>query len=351
VKLSTAEDLSKLEDWELIRGCHLTGVLSDIGFRHLDYIRNMRNWASAAHPNQNELTGLQLISWLETCIREVIGREPAGPVIEVRRLLNNIRTAILTANDIAPISTNIDLLPRDLATSVLRTIFGMYTDPAMAATAKNNIRLIAPHVWRVAPDETKFEIGLKFTTFAANADISRRDAAREFLVIVNGLTYLPPDTLALELDEKIQNLFNAHIGMNNFYNEVPHAKILATYVPETGVIPDAVRLPYVKTLTMCRIGNGYGTSWDAKPYYDRLMARFREPEILEVARLVTDSDVVSRLQFHNCAENYLALCRELRARTANERTAAALEHILSVSARQLPYIGRTPDTRRLLGLP
>jgi hypothetical protein len=135
-KLSTAEDLSKLEDWELIRGCHLTGVLSDIGFQHLDYIRNMRNWASAAHPNQNELTGLQLISWLETSIRDVIGREPAGPVIEVRRLLNNIRTATLTANDIAPISTNIDLLPRDLATSVLRTIFGMYADPAMAATPK-----------------------------------------------------------------------------------------------------------------------------------------------------------------------------------------------------------------------
>ena len=25
----------------------------------------MRNWASAAHPNQSELTGLNLISWLE----------------------------------------------------------------------------------------------------------------------------------------------------------------------------------------------------------------------------------------------------------------------------------------------
>ena len=24
----------------------------------------MRNWASAAHPNQTDITGLQLISWL-----------------------------------------------------------------------------------------------------------------------------------------------------------------------------------------------------------------------------------------------------------------------------------------------
>lgn len=77
-KLKSQEDLAELDDWELVRGCHLTGILSEIGFKHLDYIRNMRNWASAAHPNQNALTGLQLVSWLETCIREVIGKEPTG---------------------------------------------------------------------------------------------------------------------------------------------------------------------------------------------------------------------------------------------------------------------------------
>lgn len=61
-KLRGEEDLVKLDEWELVRGCHLTGILSDIGYKHLDYIRDMRNWASAAHPNQNDLTGFQLIS-------------------------------------------------------------------------------------------------------------------------------------------------------------------------------------------------------------------------------------------------------------------------------------------------
>ena len=84
-KLNDEADLNKIEEWELIRGCHLTGILSEIGYKHLDYIRNMRNWASAAHPNQNELTGFQLLSWLETCIKEVIAKEPEGPVIEIKR--------------------------------------------------------------------------------------------------------------------------------------------------------------------------------------------------------------------------------------------------------------------------
>lgn len=349
-RFSAADDLTKLDDWELIRGCHLTGVLSDIGFQHLDYIRNMRNWASAAHPNQNELTGLQLVSWLETCIREVIAREPSGPAIEIRRLLNNIRTETLTANDVAPISSSIELLPPDLATSLLRTIFGMYTDPLMSATAKNNIKLIARYVWDMAPEASRHDLGLRYSTFAANADIPRRDAAREFLVIVNGLSYLPPDTLALELDEKIQNLFTAHIGWYNFYNEVAHAKILAAYIPSTGVVPDAVRTSYVKTIIMCRIGNGYGVSRDAQPYYDQLIDKFQEAEIREVGRLVTDQDVMSRLQFSNCAQNYRAICQRLRARTANQRTAAILDHILSATDFQLPRIGKTPDTRRLLGM-
>jgi hypothetical protein len=32
----------------------------------------MRSHASAAHPDQVDLTGLQLANWLETCIRRVI---------------------------------------------------------------------------------------------------------------------------------------------------------------------------------------------------------------------------------------------------------------------------------------
>ena len=69
-KLDTAEDLPKIDDSELIQGSKEIGLISDIGYRMLDNIKYMRNWASAAHPNQSELTGLQLITWLETCIKE-----------------------------------------------------------------------------------------------------------------------------------------------------------------------------------------------------------------------------------------------------------------------------------------
>lgn len=71
-EFSGEADLSKISDSELIYGAKEIELISEVGFKHLDYIRFMRNWVSAAHPNQNEITGLQLISWLETCMKEVI---------------------------------------------------------------------------------------------------------------------------------------------------------------------------------------------------------------------------------------------------------------------------------------
>jgi len=348
-KLKTPQDLEKIEDWELIRGCHLIGVLSDIGFNHLDYIRNMRNWASAAHPNQYELTGLQLLSWLEICIKEVISKEPVGSVIEIKRLLNNIRTNSLTSSDIKPIISNIELLPEDLSTSLLRTIFGMYTDPKMTANAKNNIKLIAEFVWSNAPEDTKNEIGFKYSTFAANAEVDRKNLANEFLTLVNGLSYLSADTLAIEINEKVNNLFSAHIGLNNFYYEPSHAKSLAEYIPNTGKIPKSVRSFYVKTIIMCRIGNGRGVSWAACEYYDLLIGKFQEPEIKEVALLIIDSDISSRLQFSSCSKKFKEICQQLHERTVSKKIKSALNLIIN-SETELPNLGKTSEMKRILNV-
>ena len=96
--------LEFLDDWSLVKGCRDTGIISNIGYKHLDYIRDMRNHASAAHPNHNELTGLQLAAWLETCVKEVLSKEPEGAAIEVKRLLRSIREEVLSAEDIPALS-------------------------------------------------------------------------------------------------------------------------------------------------------------------------------------------------------------------------------------------------------
>jgi hypothetical protein len=321
-EFSTEDDLVQLDDQQLIVGCRNIGVLSDVGFRLLNHIRDMRNWASAAHPNQVELSGLQLVGWLDTCVREVLAREPTAPAIEAKQLLHNVRTQVLQAPDVPPIEASLDDLPPEIISSLLRAVAGMFADPGLAADAKNNLRLIAPAIWQRSPEQARRDVGLKYSRHASNADIQRRDAVRDFLTAVGGLAYLATDALALEMTERVQSLESAHLGTNNFYHEPTPARALAAVVPESGAIPDAVRTDYVRVVTLAHIGNSWGFSWGADVQYDKLIARFRDREIQQFARLLLDDTIAYRLQNSSPAGRFVEMARRLRAQNIGSLHAA-----------------------------
>ena len=91
-QLKSEADLVRVDDFDLIRATNEIGLVSDVGYKQLDLIRYMRNFASAAHPNQNEIGPMQLLGWVETCIREVITLPESTVVAETKRLLYNVRT-------------------------------------------------------------------------------------------------------------------------------------------------------------------------------------------------------------------------------------------------------------------
>lgn len=322
-----ASDLDKLEDWELIRGCRDTGLITDLGFRHLDYIRDMRNHASAAHPNQNDLSGLQLIGWLQTCIREVLAKAPEGAVIEVRRLLRSVREEQFTQTSAGPIAQAIQRLPASLMLSLGRSLFGTFTDPALDTRVRSNITLIAPSLWAVLPDDSRYELGLRHASFSANGEVARAQLAHDFLTAVDGLVYLSTDVLSLELSNVLDGLMSAHLGFNNFYAEAPFARALRPYIPANGRVPESVMAKYVKTLTMCRIGNGYGVSWAGESIYSELIGRWQERAIRVYTNLPTDSDVSSRLQFDLPARLYQELAVSFITRVTNAALKTLLEFI------------------------
>ena len=346
-KLRTETDLEKLDDWELIRGCHTTGIISENGYRHLDYIRNMRNHASAAHPNQNEITGLQISSWLETCIVEVLAKEPAGPVIEVRKLLHSLRTEQLSEADVPQIEAALPSLPEDLSSSLLRAMLGMYTDGDIDSRVRDNIRLVAKSVWEFAPVEARQQVGVQQATLAANGEVTRAGLAREFIEIVDGLEFLPDTTLAAEISSALDNLETAHNGWHNFYAEPAPARLLHRLVPGNGDVPRAVVSKYAKTLTLCSIGNGYGVSWAAEEFYDDLFSRFSDNQIRAFINLVRDPEVASRLQFPGCANRFQSLAARLKDRAVRPRLKEILTFIEGFDRNSLRNISSNGDFNRL----
>lgn len=339
-KLKTEADLVEVSEWELIKGCKDIGILSDIGYKHLDYIRDMRNWASAAHPNQNQLSGLMLVSWLETCIKEVIAKEPNNSAVQVKLLLNNIRTQVLSYTDAQHIQHQLELLPLDTIKTLLRSLFGMYSDTKLTSQIRENIKLIIKKVWDISPDQEKYECGFRYNRFLSNAEVDKKNLAHDFLTLVNGLPFLPESVLAVEIKEKVELLYQTHTSFNNFYNEPTPARILAEYVPNTGIIPNSIRKQYIKTVVMAKIGNGYGTSSMAMPYYDLMISKFGEPEYREVSLLLLDEEFSSRLQSALTGQNFHNLLARILPLTTNTVTQGILNLMVSAGLAQLRILGK-----------
>ncbi|EDT25475.1 hypothetical protein OQL12_003065 [Clostridium perfringens] len=346
--IKSEEDLKKIDDWELIKGCKDTGIITEIGYKHLDYIRDMRNYASAAHPNQNNIDGLQVSSWLQTCIKEVLSKEPEGPVIEIKKLIYNIRNKELTTDDTPIIVHNITKLPEDLVDSLLRAIFGMYCTVEIGVSIKNNVKLIAKDVWNNSSNQAKCDTALKYAIFAANGEVEKRRIANEFLSLVNGLAYLPNDQKIADMDEKLNLLYTAHYGYNNFYNEPIYAKELVKYIPETGEIPKLLEEKYIKYVLLCRLGNPYGVSEGALPYYEKMISLFKEEHFAIFCKLLMDSDIQNSVRNDFSGKTYLKLADTFFNITVNEHLKEILKYISENSYKALSLLSNTNQYKQLI---
>ncbi len=347
-KFKDASDLPRLEDWVLIVGSRDTGIISELGFKHLDYIRDMRNWASAAHPNQNEITGLQLSSWLDTCIKEVINKEPDSPVIEVRKLLRNIRERTLDEESAQAVRAAVKTLPSNRAGTLLNSMFGMYIDERLSAQVRTNINYVSESVWDCTTEDYKYEVGLKLESMSANGDVERAKLARSFLESVNGLGYLSEGSLALEMLTAVENLYRAHVSFNNFYLEAEPANQVRRLIPPNGIIPRAVVPRYVKVIALAAIGNRYGVSWAADSHYNEIVKTWSDEHATVFLGLVTDSEISRQLESAACADRFKSICLLLRDQVSGSAVRSALDIVSRTDARNVSNLAKNTAFRALL---
>lgn len=167
-RLKDENDLTKIDDYDLIKGAKEIGLISELGFKHLEYINYMRNWASAAHPNQNEITGLQLISWLETCVKEVISLPISNLTIRIKELLAGIKSTTISEKDAQEIAVFFTNLTQEQVNNLVSGFFGIYTKPDTDSQTIQNINKLLPLIWDRVDEDTKNAFGLKYGNFVAN---------------------------------------------------------------------------------------------------------------------------------------------------------------------------------------
>jgi hypothetical protein len=316
-KLNTEEDLIRIDDSELIRGAHEIGLISDLGFKHLDYVRYMRNWASAAHPNQNEITGWQLIGMLETCVIEVITLPLSNVVADIKQLLANIKTNKITEAEARQIASFFANLPRERVNPLAEGFFSIYTQPDTVPQTRQNVRLLIPDLWDRLDEHTRQQFGIKYSRFIANNDQDKQKLSREFLETVSGLSYIPDGIRAAEIQTAIENLLSAHrTPLNNFYNEPPFARQLQRLVGETGKVPSEVNNEYVLCLVEVFLTNGNGVAWNAESTYRSLLDQFDPDQALIAILSFSDLNISNRLQHYLCQQKFRELMEMMKGKVS-----------------------------------
>ncbi len=323
-ELKDADDLKKLEDARLMEAAHRIQLISDVGYRQLDHIRYMRNNASAAHPNQNSITGLMLAEWLETCIREVITLPKNTVVAQIGRLLHNIKTQRLSPEEIDAAAAFFDNLPQDQADNLGAGFFGIFVDPASTPQTLDNIRGLWPELWECLSEESKNDCGVKLARFRANADQDRAEKARSLLDLVDGFAYLPEVERTAELAQALDDLMSAHEGWNNFYNEPPVARRLLNLVGHYGSVPTQLRQRYVLDLVYVFLSNGHGIANSADPQYRELIQQFDEPQASIALRSFTTEKISSRLHTSLARQQWAELLLLLSPKFTGRRDRALL---------------------------
>ena len=105
-----------------------------------------------------------------------------------------------------------------------------------------------------------------------------------------------------------RRLLSVHNDWNNFYNEPPFADRLMQLTKDVGV-PESAQPVFVEAVMTCGIGNQYGVSNAAMPYYRAMVKSFSPKEVKTMLDLsATSGTVGARLKsFSTCRSMYQKL--------------------------------------------
>lgn len=273
----TEDDLTSLKDVVLLDTSKKLELIPETTYKKLRHMLDMRNDIGISHPTEYTISAFELLSWLETCV-QVLDDQPTEAALQVQAFIQNIKnkTDQIDKATHASIAGKIVELPTHLCGNLLRTVFGIFVDPATDPIVRKNISLIAPAIWQACKDEPRYRLGIVLEGYRSNLHQDKYKLGEQFFEIVKGNSFRSESERSLILDEAINELYSRHNGWDNFHNEPPIARKIESYLPDQAAIPDNVAQNLFDKILTCRVGNGVsynnGVSPGAKSSYDHVLS-------------------------------------------------------------------------------
>lgn len=340
------DQLADLKDAVLLDACRRLELISDTSHKKLAHILDMRNNIGISHPTNYTINAFELLGWMQTSIQDVLLDQPSEAAIQIKAFIDNLKDLSDVIDDatIGTIKPQIESLASHHCGRILRTVFGMYVDPAATPIMQKNIALLVPVLWDNSIDEVKYKLGLILEGYNNNLHKDKYAKGGEFFYLAKGNKYRTVNEREITLDALSVELVDKHNGWDNFYHEVPVIEKIMTFVGKQSDIPPKVSADLVHAIVLCRIGKGTnyrsGVSPQGRAYYDQFISMLGDDYvgIFIVTLLQID---VKRAMFNTIGMGHaIDMIRLFRKNIINERAQECLDYLIA----ELPKNGQAIHT-------
>lgn len=297
------EKLLDLRDAQLLELCLNLNLITEEGFFYLDHNREMRNNFSAAHPSMGTLNDTELFAFLNRAVVHALGGDKNPRGVDLQGLMKAISSARFNTDQLGHWVNSIRETHEAQRHTIFTTIHGMYCDPGVKEFARLNAIDISKALTDLLTPKIESALVDRHSEYAAKGDTVRHTVSQKFFAQLEKIGLLNEAERHLIISSQSKRLMSVHQDLNNFYNEPPFAELLCQSAMQAE-IPASAKFVYVNTVTACYIGNGYGVSRAALPFYEKMIRAFTGREIAYMLEAANDKKGI----IHNRIANS-QLCR------------------------------------------
>ncbi|KLT73722.1 hypothetical protein PL75_01915 [Neisseria arctica] len=276
-------NLISLQDSQLLDLCLELNILNEEGFLFLSQCRNIRNNFSAAHPSLGNLNDREFITFLNRCIKYALGDSSSPKGVNINEFIKSLKEVRFSEPQLELWRNRLSETHEAQRQLLIMMAHGVYCD----SKSQERTRLNALDICSLFKDSFSASLRSslidKHSEYIAKGDEQRLTASSQFFEKLGLLGLLSAPQQHTIFSTAVQRLQIAHDGLNNFYNEAPHAERLLELSTATAV-PETIQSDFVDTVVSCYLGNGYGISWAAIPFYEEIIKNFSPMEIAIMLR-------------------------------------------------------------------
>jgi hypothetical protein len=270
--------LLELQDSELLDLCLKLNLITEDGYFFLDQCRDIRNNFSAAHPAVGKLDDNEFLSFVNRCAKYALGNEINPVGVDIQSFVTAIKGIRFSKDQRDEWVQRLSKTHEAQLQLLIGTLHGLYCDPSSSEEARLNAYSIASQFSDNLSPKIVSELIDRHQEYLAKGDEKRHQKSQQFFEKLGLLELLGEGERHSIISNACKHLYNVHMAFDNFYNEPPFAERLL-HIASQGSMPDTAKQEYVEVVLTCAIGNQYGISRAAYPYYVEMVKGFTPKEL------------------------------------------------------------------------